>query len=984
VFPVPEIVQSWFGSATAATVLFYGGGGVLLLALLVAGWLIFGPGPRIRRAVRRAQNDLQQGDWRQALESIQRWGRPSWRSPRQLAQLERLEGKCYRAAGVAALLDKRFEEGLENFRRAARLFHADEQEAFHEVVEAMLAEVRRLFSAPPTDDSGTVPKLIGRVLDVESGCAEAYFWQGMCHLREGSREKALASLNQSRANDAGPRGLAAHIDPPLYLGALLLRDGKTDEALRYLAEANRLDPNCPFVTWQLGMAMLAAGGDALIAVRALQRALGLRGLQLWVHTPERAWVEGFPEKRSFVRTLASAHAFHCPLFGDSIALMLRQGQIALGHGQYRLGNFEDAAKTFHLVFQEGVPSLPVLRGLGLSLARLERYDEAFKHLRAAHELEEPKNILTAGYLALCGAKGKPTRPEDKTRNVGWAIRLVAKFTVLGNTEWADLLNQIFAEARAIDLPVELADQNQLCDTLVSVDAADPASAAAYSQFERDRGKQQEAGQIPAEPSRPEYAWLFCRAAQKHGCTAENELAFFARALETEAAARPFFAQRQWDFDEVEYTFLERWADRHSGQYPPSVGSEFAARGERLLLGRSQGLEQMGDARGARACAEVLLKLDPANARAHDRLAYLCYQSGDLDRAADLVADWHRLDPEEPLPLLRRAVLEYQRGNYAQGAESIRGALDRSHGRQRADIALVGARLQIRQWLGPPRTDCQPESRNGEARGPGWSPAASAAGAALAFLDECLAEDPSHETALWCKAAVCCALGQVDSLRNLARPIGRLEREALPRDARFHFLAAVCHLAAEDGALAGEAAARAEEQDSALTVECAYLKGWAAYLQGDAVSAREWLRLPAQTGTAASQAHAQALLGHIAFARGDFDEAASWWKNLDSPRRKDWALDGALRDTVFIEAVAEYHQGHFEQAAETLRQAGRLGLRDRRLGPLLKLALLKAGQRLLYGSADIAIETDVADHRLRFSAKPQAAPLDQAKDATTAP
>ena len=63
-----------------------------------------------------------------------------------------------------------------------------------------------------------------------------------------------------------------YLDPPLYLGALLLREGKQQEALRYLSEANRLDPNLAFVTWQLGTGIVAAGGDGGLAVRALQRA----------------------------------------------------------------------------------------------------------------------------------------------------------------------------------------------------------------------------------------------------------------------------------------------------------------------------------------------------------------------------------------------------------------------------------------------------------------------------------------------------------------------------------------------------------------------------------------------------------------------------------------------------------------------------------------------------------------------------------------
>jgi len=44
------------------------------------------------------------------------------------------------------------------------------------------------------------------------------------------------------------------IDPPLYLGAMLLRRGQAKEALKLLTEANRIDSSCPVVTAQLGSA----------------------------------------------------------------------------------------------------------------------------------------------------------------------------------------------------------------------------------------------------------------------------------------------------------------------------------------------------------------------------------------------------------------------------------------------------------------------------------------------------------------------------------------------------------------------------------------------------------------------------------------------------------------------------------------------------------------------------------------------------------
>src|SRR5262249_17534794 len=61
----------------------------------------------------------------------------------------------------------------------------------------------------------------------------------------------------------------------------------------------------------------------------------------------------------------------------------------------------------------------------------------------------------------------------------------------------------------------------------------------------------------------------------------------------------------------------------------------------------------------------------------------------------------------------------------------------------------------------------------------------------------------------------------------------------------------------------------------------------------------------------------------------------------------WHLEEPLRRTVFLCGLAAYCDQRFEDASERFREAGNLGFRDRRLGPLLALSLFKAGQRLLY-------------------------------------
>src|SRR5439155_25843979 len=68
---------------------------------------------------------------------------------------------------------------------------------------------------------------------------------------------------------------------------------------------------------------------------------------------------------------------------------------------------------------------------------------------------------------------------------------------------------------------------------------------------------------------------------------------------------------------------------------------------------------------------------------------------------------------------------------------------------------------------------------------------------------------------------------------------------------------------------------------------------------------------------------------------------------DPQKRSAWKLDEALRGAGFLAGLQALDEGKYEQAAERFREVGRLGLRDRRLGALLILALFKAGQQLIY-------------------------------------
>jgi hypothetical protein len=955
---MPEFLQSLFGSSPRAAAVFYGVAGALAAVALVVLWQVFGRGPRSRRGLKRARRRLAEGAWQDALERVRKLRNAGSSSPAWKKRFNEAEAECLRAAAQAALADKKFEDALHRLLRVAQVLGEPEVGPKITIQASMLEEVRRLFSVTTMGDNQPVHELIARTLLVQSPCREASFWQGMCFLRGGELDRAAQALQTARTGEAktlmlddglgelaNPNPVAtptsSYIDPPLYLGALLLRQGQAKDSLKHLTEANRAGGNCPVVTLQLGAAMIAAGGDTQLAVRALQRALGPRGLGMWAPEPRKAWVEGFPEGRSYVRKLAAAYPFVCPLWGGDLNVLTQQGNLALAQGLYKMAAYAEAADLFGKVLQNGAPSLVVLRGLGLSLARLGKYDDAFKHLRIAHEMEEPKERVTAGYLALCGAKGKPTQPEDKARNIRWALQVVTRFNAPGDREWVALIGALFAEAREEKVELSLDDQLYLCEHLWSVQEADPQAAQAYHHLQATY----------PQAVHKEYAWLYCRAAQQHRALGEHSLALFARTFADPQAARAFFAEKQWAFDEVEFTYLERAAALDPGHFPAALGPEYPSVGEDLLLTRSRKQEQAGQLDAALATAEILQKLAPQSPQALDRLAYLCHRRGNPDRSVDLLESWFTQHPHDPRPVVRFAILLHQRGLLGECQTKLREALNLCDAKLRPRVAFLGARLTLQNAL----AQAAPESNGATALD------GAALKAAEDFLGRCLADDPHHADALWCLAAVRWLRGDLAGLAQQAAAMTRPE----VADVRFQFFAALCRLAAQDcpGVLetcarignVHPATPRAAQKNGATPgprliwpLETAYLAGLAHLDLGQNAAAAEALEKAAVIRESPSAAHAQALLGAIGFLENNHEEASKWWQTLEPKKRVAWKLGETLAHTVFLTALEAYTRGQFEEAAEKLRAAGKLGCRDRRLGALLVMSLFRAGQALVYG------------------------------------
>src|SRR5581483_7951214 len=200
-----------------------------------------------------------------------------------------------------------------------------------------------------------LPELLGLILARQSPCPEASFWLALAHLRRGATADGLAALMAAHDATGGRQ-----VDTGLYLGALWLRAGQPRDALRVLSDANRLAPACPLVAWQLGVALTAAGGDVLLALRAFQKATAPDGLPKYLRSPHKLWAE------SWVRNLAQRATarqvrFRCPLGLDRMEVVLRDARLALAEALVTCDRAEEAVPVFaELVKTYDV--LPIRRG----------------------------------------------------------------------------------------------------------------------------------------------------------------------------------------------------------------------------------------------------------------------------------------------------------------------------------------------------------------------------------------------------------------------------------------------------------------------------------------------------------------------------------------------------------------------------------------------------------------------------------------------
>ena len=173
------------------------------------------------------------------------------------------------------------------------------------------------------------------------------------------------------------------------------------------------------------------------------------------------------------------------------------------------------------------------------------------------------------------ACGKPTKSEDRTRNVTWAIRVLARYKVAGNAEWSTLVSQVHAEVRGLGMEVAAEDQVHLCQALASVQAVDELAAAAYDQLATTAENQVS----------PVHAWLFARAASVTGYKGKSDLKLFARTFADPDLGPGILRPHEMGFRPRRVRLPSAGAALVPGSFPEALGAAYPPRGEQFLLQR---------------------------------------------------------------------------------------------------------------------------------------------------------------------------------------------------------------------------------------------------------------------------------------------------------------------------------------------------------------------------------------------------------------
>ena len=387
------------------------------------------------------------------------------------------------------------------------------------------------------------------------------------------------------------------LDPALYLGILLHRLGRPQDALHTWPTPIDSTATVRSSRYKWASPSSGAGGDSGLALRSAAAPWGTAAWACGKARPAAArrgpkkpllcaWVEAFPEARSYVRRLATRYRYVCPLLGSDLSIIVRQGQLALAQAFYRQDRFQESADLYGKLLQDSPPTVLLLRGYGLSLARLGQHDRPTSTCASPWSGRSQRSVhrRLSRPVRCAGQTDQLRRQAEEHQLVAPAVSALPGHGQRRMDRPDRGSPRRGAEGRRAVEP----GRSTAAVRQPGLGPGDRSAGAAlaYSHL---------AGTYP-DAVRPIYAWLYARAATLHGITGPHDLDLFARTFQDVACRRGrSSARNKWDLAEVEYTYLERSSQLPPDSFPPSwdrpilrAARRFCCSDRRAGGGRPQG------------------------------------------------------------------------------------------------------------------------------------------------------------------------------------------------------------------------------------------------------------------------------------------------------------------------------------------------------------------------------------------------------------
>ena len=864
--------------------------GLLIGGLGVSLWQKFSPQARLERAYHRARQALARGDWQAAQVDLEFLRVADIDAPEWIGRLNNLEGEWLRLIALSKLEQGDYSGAVAQFEEAEAMLGLSLSKARDNMARVMHSHLRRRMAERQTEDA---LQLAQQLLKLRPHDAEAAFWSGILAARTG--QYGLAATAWQIATQVAP---TPSVETILYYALACQRTGRAQDAQEFLTKAHRLAPTSPIVAWHWGMKSIETGSSAPEAIRSLQIALSADGLPLLLRDQAKFWQTAFPGD-SLIGLFAQQAQFDCPFWGSNIDLIIRQTWMRLGTLLVQVGRNEEAVKALIPLLNRGESTAEIHANLGIALARLRKYDQASEHFKIVEQQSPRPSYLIKAFHALSVACADSKSESDRLAKIRWAVEHLGGEPLPRDVKAVQVAASVYKKALSQGVPVSTDDLLRFLDHLMIMGLAEPLVIVAVDWLmARDPD-------LVSHRHACFYAWATA-VTQSRG---RQDLAILARVFSDRTAARLQFSERQWDWDRVETIYLERWLDEHTG-FPPGFDADEQHRIETTWLARAADLQQVGKTAEAEAIINRLARLCPGSTKPLEHQARLAWNRGDFGRAVQLGQDWMRLRPDDPIVLLRYALMLHGTGQFATARDLLRHAFDKADDGVKATVALAAARCAL-------QADQDEE--------------------ALHWLAECLRLDPENRLGFSLAVAFCFRRGDQKTLSPWT--------VIPPSDDPLAQLASSCACwAAGDAETARSRLSHLLE--SSWSTEALHFLALMEYRLGHRDRAAEHLAVVAKQAHGPTAYHAQALLGQIEAERGQVALAVERWLAIPNAWQSRWGLKSLLPLWLFRAGVEALRQGNYATACRYFRQAEAQGYSHHALADYMERAAVGEVQQCL--------------------------------------